>query len=220
MKHNRIFILLICLIALMVLTSCNKDKNATSGSTGTDGAMSEVVAEALPEDVAASVNGENIYKYEVERTVNQNEDIEVNAADVLEDSIRMLVVVQYGRENGVEVSESELKDRIVLYRETYESIYQRAIELYGETDFEKGLLYRMLYEKTKCKIIAEAYEAIEADKTNIAAFCKDRDVDYADLSPEDQQIAKSAYMEWYGKQCFAAFQDKLLREADIVRNGC
>lgn len=97
--------------------------------------------------VVVTVNGEPIYQKEVDTVVNQSPNIKISESEVITNSINQLVVVQYGKKNGCSASQEEIDQQLNEYENSYPTIYDSALDLFGEDGLRKGIEYRIIYEK-------------------------------------------------------------------------
>lgn len=81
--------------------------------------------------------------------LNQSPNIKISESEVITNSINQLVVVQYGKKNGCSASQEEIDQQLNEYENSYPTIYDSALDLFGEDGLRKGIEYRIIYEKTK-----------------------------------------------------------------------
>jgi hypothetical protein len=102
-------------------------------------------------DTIASVNGENIYSYEIERVKNQYDEIDVfiKEEDVLDETISKLLVIQEGIKLDISLTDDELDEILETIKRNHPVVYDKGIKIYGEEDYKKGIKYITIYNRTK-----------------------------------------------------------------------
>lgn len=146
MKKNKLIIAIISFMAIFViiigafLLKNNESKNVTNFKTTTEN-----------QNVIVSVNGENIYNYEIDRVFEQYQDTNsISKEKIIENTIDEILVIQKGKDDyGIDVSDSEVKALIDDYKLNFPEQYSKALEIYGEESFFKGQKDRQYYNKTK-----------------------------------------------------------------------
>lgn len=99
--------------------------------------------------VVVTVNGEPIYQKEVDTVVNQSPNIKISESEVITNSINQLVVVQYGKKNGCSASQEEIDQQLNEYENSYPTIYDSALDLFGEDGLRKGIEYRIIMKRQR-----------------------------------------------------------------------
>lgn len=97
-------------------------------------------------EVAAVINGEEIYIQDIERVATETDTDE---KDVLNDSINDLLIIQYGIENGIIISDEMVNERIIEVESGYPDMYNDIIESIGKEKYFNNLKYLMILEETK-----------------------------------------------------------------------
>ena len=173
------------------------------------------VEEEMP--VAATVNGEPIYEYQIEQVVNQLPEGEIDRDEVLEESIRQLVVIQTGREYGINMTDEEMDKLLLEYKGAYLDIYQQGIEIYGEEGLVNGLKYKTLYEKTK-QYMLDHIIIPEIDMTDeeLEQYLLDQEVGDIEINDETREIIEQSYMNNIAEENYNQEVEKLIDQAEIT----
>lgn len=100
-------------------------------------------------DVLVIVNGEPILKEEVEALFEQYEKTGISYDEIVTNSIRDLLLIQWGRETGVTVSENEVEEIILELRKTYPELYGIYLDRYGRTGIKQKFKNIFLYNKSR-----------------------------------------------------------------------
>lgn len=167
--------------------------------------------------VVVTVNGEPIYQKEVDTVVNQSPNIKISESEVITNSINQLVVVQYGKKNGCSASQEEIDQQLNEYENSYPTIYDSALDLFGEDGLRKGIEYRIIYEKTKEYVFDLFWsEHTSVDEQSVIDFCSQKGVNYSDLSNNDRELATDAYTNFLQQDYFLEFQESLVDSAEII----
>lgn len=137
---------------------------------------------------------------EVDTVVNQSPNIKISESEVITNSINQLVVVQYGKKNGCSASQEEIDQQLNEYENSYPTIYDSALDLFGEDGLRKGIEYRIIYEKTKEYVFDLFWsEHTSVDEQSVIDFCSQKGVNYSDLSNNDRELATDAYTNFLYK---------------------
>lgn len=86
---------------------------------------------------------------EVDTVVNQSPNIKISESEVITNSINQLVVVQYGKKNGCSASQEEIDQQLNEYENSYPTIYDSALDLFGEDGLRKGIEYRIIMKRQR-----------------------------------------------------------------------
>lgn len=105
------------------------------------------------EAVEVYVNGEALYVYEVDETLNVNP--EVSREEVVENTINDMLMIQYARTNDIHISDEEVEYILKLYQTHYPEIYEMALEGYGTDGLKSGIKNRLLLTATLERILEE-----------------------------------------------------------------
>lgn len=140
------------------------------------------------ETIAATVNGEIIYKYEIEAAIAEFTEYTVSYDDVLQNSINELVVVQSAADYGIQLAETDLNSFINNYQTHYPHFYQLGVELYGEDTYREGLARRHIFNLVKRHVEENELPKPEITEEDIFAYLKtlNIDTDFLQLSDSDK----------------------------------
>lgn len=163
--------------------------------------LSITVYFALTKDIAAEVNGEIIYEYQLDNVLSQSADGSLSREFVLENSIEQLIVVQYGKEQGINIDESFFNDYINEYKKEHPDQYKKGIHIYGEEEFHNGLKYHLIYQQTKEKIINEQIKNIAVTDNDLKTFLHEKNIT-VEITEENYDIIKSKYIEAKSENLF------------------
>lgn len=112
-------------------------------------------------EIAAVINGENLYISDIERVASE---MDTDKNEVLNDSINDLVVIQYGIENGIIISDATVNKRIEEVESAYPDIYNDIVESIGKEKYFNNLKYLMILEETKKDYIEKNMFEIKEDE--------------------------------------------------------
>lgn len=167
--------------------------------------------------VVAKVNGEKIYSEDVDNIYLQLDD-SYTKTDVLTALIDEFVVVSRATDLGIEITDEDLETALEEYKITLPDIYEKGIEIYGETEFIEGfkmqLIYNEIYEeiveqtlqKEEDKLFDEFYQSIKLqnempDEMSKDEFWEEYQLDFYDyvfdcwLSVQREE-AEIEILEW------------------------
>lgn len=132
-------------------------------------------------------------------------------------TVIVIVVVQYGKKNGCSASQEEIDQQLNEYENSYPTIYDSALDLFGEDGLRKGIEYRIIYEKTKEYVFDLFWsEHTSVDEQSVIDFCSQKGVNYSDLSNNDRELATDAYTNFLQQDYFLEFQESLVDSAEII----
>ena len=98
-----------------------------------------------------------------------------------------------------------------------DTIYDSALDLFGEDGLRKGIEYRIIYEKTKEYVFDLFWsEHTSVDEQSVIDFCSQKGVNYSDLSNNDRELATDAYTNFLQQDYFLEFQESLVDSAEII----
>ena len=100
------------------------------------------------QEVLVKVNGEPILKEDVDALYEQYERTGIYYNEIVTNSIRDLVLIQWGREKGVSVSEIEVEDMIHDLQESYSAYYDIYLERYGRSGMKEKFRNILFYNKS------------------------------------------------------------------------
>lgn len=163
--------------------------------------LSLTVFFASRKDKAAEVNGEKIYEYQLDNILNQSADGSLKREFVLENSIEQLIVVQYGKEHGINIDDSYFNNYINEYKKEHPDQYKKGIQIYGEEEFYNGLKYHLIYQQTKEKIINEQIKDIDVTDDDLQSFLNEKKINI-EITKENYDTIKSKYIEERSKSLF------------------
>lgn len=150
---------------------------------------------------AAIINGEIIYEYQIDNVIKQSSDNSIDRKKVLENSIDELIVVQYGKKQGLDVDNTTFDEYIEEYKKEYPKQYAKGIEVYGEKDFHSGLKYHIIYQNTRDYIIEEKIRNIEITDEKLNDFLFDKGVGIS-VSDDNRSFIKEKYLDFESNRLF------------------
>ncbi len=169
-------------------------------------------------DAAAcvTVNGITITNEEIDLAYNQQKDglTPVSREQVIEATVRNTVVRDYGRQNGIAVTETEMDDLIENYHTT--GYYDSAVALYGEDGLRQGLYNHELFVRTRDWILADKVTVPEVTEADIRAFLADNHLDTMVLTDKQREDVIYTLTKSKREEAYNAFVDDLLANATIL----
>lgn len=119
------------LVFLLICSSCSHSKSE------------------IPKDVIASVNGELILKSEIDPVFQQYKDTDITYEKIVEDTILEILVLQQAEQFNVSISDKELDEIILKYKEEQPDLYNDSVSVYGMDSLRKKLKDRNTFELIK-----------------------------------------------------------------------
>ncbi len=98
--------------------------------------------------VLVKVNGEPILKEDVDALYEQYERTGIDYNEIVENSIRDLVLILWGRERGVSVFDEEVEDMIHDLQESHSAYYDIYLERYGRSGMKEKFRNILFYNKS------------------------------------------------------------------------
>lgn len=102
-----------------------------------------------PHEVLVKVNGESILKEDVDALYEQYERTGIDYSEIVTNSIRDLLLIQWGRKMNVSVSEEEVEVLIHDLQESYSAYYDIYLERYGMIGIKEKFKSILLYNKSR-----------------------------------------------------------------------
>ncbi len=100
------------------------------------------------QEVLVKVNGDPILKEDVDALYEQYERTGIDYNEIVTNSIRDLVLIQWGREKGVSVSEKEVEDMVHDLQESHHAYYDIYLEQYGRSEMKEKFRNILFYNKS------------------------------------------------------------------------
>lgn len=101
------------------------------------------------DECIVSVNGELIYKKEIDSVYDEFYDSGIEYKDIVENTIDEILVIQQAKEYGIVCDGTEIEQVLKEYELHYPDEYNKAISVYGIENVKKGQRSRLLYKKVK-----------------------------------------------------------------------
>ncbi len=163
-----------------------------------------------------TVNGVVLTNHEVDVAYDQQKNglAQYTRQQVVDATVRNMVVRDYGREQGVTVTETELDDILIHYKET--GYYESAVDLYGEKGLRQGLANHELFIRSKQLIFDKEITVTGVTQEDILAFLADNGLESMVLTDKQREDVVSTLSEHKAQEAYDAFVDTLLKRADIV----
>jgi hypothetical protein len=126
--------------------------------------------------VAAVVNGEKIYKEEIEYVFKQYEG-SVPRSEILYNAIDELLIIQEGRKMGVRIPPEEVNNRINELKTHYPELYRKVIHEYSLERYRKLLERRIIYERTKEQFFSKNSSKLQvSDEEALSYYMKKKGI--------------------------------------------
>lgn len=162
-------------------------------------------------EVAAIVNGERIY---VEEIVYASNESGRTYHEVLEDTINDLLIIQYGRNNGIVVTDDEVVNRIQEVKISLPSVYEDIEKSIGTEKYKKNIKQLLFLTKTREYLEKESNITI-TDEEMLAWYRENINGEGANFELVKKDVYKTLFEEKYSN-----YQDNLLlrlrAEGEIV----
>lgn len=128
---------LICLFLSVVmaicLCACEKSKKESKADS----------------PVLVMVNGEPIFKAEIDPVYEEYRESDVTYEQIIEDTIDEVLVIQQAPKYKLSVSEADIDENIEFYKASYPELYQELFETYTEEEIRKKLGDRALFSTVR-----------------------------------------------------------------------
>ncbi len=163
-----------------------------------------------------TVNGVVLTNREVDLAYDQQKDglTPVTRQQVIDATVRNMVVRDYGRATGIAVSQPELDELITHYRET--GYYDAAVKRYGEEGLRQGLYNHELFIRTRQVILQQHITVTPVTDEDIRAFLAKNGLEGMNLTDRQRQDVTETLAETKREEAYNAFVDSLLAEATVV----
>lgn len=158
-------------------------------------------------EIAASINGENIYVEDIKRVLSEYDTTEnITFESILNNSINEILVVQYGKNEGYSASEEEIDQRELFLKNNMPNVYEE-ISNRGLEQYRENLKNLIIYNKSIENYWIEHYdqvhvtenEALEWYKKNISDddsnFEKNKEIIISSLTEEKKNILLDTLVE-------------------------
>lgn len=164
-------------------------------------------------DVAAVVNGENIYDEEIRMTVEALKTNGIRYDTILTNSICELLMVQMASEYDIAVSQEEIDQYLTWYREQEPEIYAKGVETYGEPLYEEGLVRWHTFQLVKEVVLSEEIPEPEVSEQEIVEYLEKNGLTFDQLTNHELERVvarlKSSERE-------AMFRDWMMDQWDLA----
>ena len=200
----------ICIV-LVLFSSCYRAQAFEYNRSATNEKSNQEVS------IAASVNGENIYVYQLDLVVNQLSYGEMSHMEILTNTINELVVIQEAERFGISLSEDEVVQIMYSYQSMFPEIFEDAIEIFGYEGFAFGLKQRNLYTMTRDFIINnEIIPNIEISDDILLNHLRNIGMEDIDLNDETYYYVENHFINYTVEIEFVRIVNELYQSADIV----
>lgn len=200
---------LLFLMVFLIFTGCAADEPEQDISTKSIGAE------------AAIINGEPILLQNIQAAyAQQSTDIQnpytkvQDENEILQNTIRELVVIQYGKKQGISLSEEENNNFINEFKQHMPDAYNQGIEAYGEKEYLNGLRMRQLFNLSKEWVMNSLEENITVSMDEVNQYMTENNVT-GELNTEQAEIIKYQLKDKKLKEKYNSFVDDLIQQADI-----
>lgn len=168
-------------------------------------------------EVEVYVNGEALYVYEVDATLAVNP--EVSREEIVENTINDMLMIQYARENGINVSDEDVEHLLELYQEHYPEIYGIALEGYGTEQLREGIRNRLLLSAALEEILTEPDYGIDISNEAINRYLLDNGIAPEDLDKSEYEEARNLYIKAQQAKIKMAWIENARSSAEIIYPG-
>lgn len=207
---KRIICVLVLSILLFITTSCAVSRAEQKSSI-----------EQADAGVAAVVNGETIFLKNIEAAyAQQSMDLQNPYAriqdkrEILNNTIRELVVIQYGKSQGVFLSDQDNSQFIENLKEYMPEAYERGIAAYGEEEYHNGLRMRQLFTFSKKDIMERLEKEITISMNEVNAYVAEHGITNQ-LTDKKVEVIRIQLMEKKLQDNYKIFVDSLVEQAEI-----
>ncbi len=194
---------LLCGVGVAVLAAAGVGMYAVLGSHGADA-------------LCVSVNGVAITNEEIDTAYNQQKDglTPVTREQVIEATVRNTVVRDYGRTQGIAVTDEELDAILESYRAT--GYYDEAVALYGEEGLRQGLYNHELFTRTRDMILQERVTVPPVTQADIQAMLEENGLGGMMLTDKHREDIVYTLTKTKREEAYNVFVDELVRTATII----
>ena len=173
--------------------------------------------EYIETQIAATVNGENIYVHQLDLVVNQLPYGEVSRMEILENTINELVIIQEAERFGISISEDEVAQIMYSYQSMFPEIFEDAIEIFGHEEFSFGLRQRNLHTITRDFIVEnEIIPNIEISDDILLDHLRNIGMEDIELNGEIYYHVENHFVSYITEREFERIVNELYQSADIV----
>lgn len=143
--------------------------------------------------VEVYVNGEPLYVDEVDATLELNEGLSRQV--VVENTIDEMLMIQYAKASGVNVSDKEVNDVITEYETHFPEIYSLALDGYGEEGLKEGLRNQQYLSHAMDMILSDPNYAVTVNDSIIDEYLEENGISPDSLSEAEYNEATNLYIE-------------------------
>lgn len=165
-------------------------------------------------EVEVYVNGEALYVYEVDLTLDVNP--EVSREEIIENTINNMLMIQYARANSIGVSDEEVEHWLALYQEHYPDIYEIALEGYGAEELREGIKNRLLLSAALEGILTEPDYKIDLSDEAVNRYLLDSGIKPEGLEEAEYEEARNLYVKAQQAEKKAAWIENARLSAEII----
>lgn len=198
--------ILIPIMALcLLLSGCTKSKSTEKAPTET--------ASTSSKNVLLTVNGEPIYKEELEKIKSKYEKNGLTESEIVEGMILELITLQQADELSISVSQEDVDSR---YNELVDLeqplFYEKAIEQYGsEENYKDALYYRLIYDEVSTKIKESFSDTFSINNALLQERTQDYISQYTSADFEENNINEKDFSkevaQTYNESFLSALED-------------
>ncbi len=163
-----------------------------------------------------TVNGVVLTNGEVDQAYDQQKDgvVAYTREQVIDTTVRHMVVRDYGQQLGISVTEQEMDELITHYKQT--GYYESAVALYGSEGLRQGLRNHELYERARTAILQDHISLSPVTEEDVQAFLKKNGLEGMTLTDKQREDVVATLGENKRETAYDAFVDKLMAKATIV----
>lgn len=169
------------------------------------------------DEIAAIINGENIYVSDINRILEEYKDNEnISFESVLNNSIDELLIVQYGKRIGIVASVNEIDERMSYFKNSFHDKYIELLESGDLDKYRDNLEKLIVYDKTIENILSQCDDRITVDENEALSWYKENiDTDLTNFSKHKNMIVESLQDE-KERQAITKFVIELRKNSEIT----
>lgn len=164
--------------------------------------------------VEVYVNGEPLYKHEVDATQEMNPYSK--REDIVYNTVNDMLLIQYAKSIGITVSNDEIDAIIIEYKEHYPDIYAAALDGYGEDQLRQGTENRLLIEYALQHIYEDFSADLDINQEIINRYLIENNISPESLTDSEYQLLVESYLNTQKAGIKDSWLENARQTSDIV----